>query len=193
MGVLRNRNHERFCQIAHKRIWEGAKSIDGYRAAYSEAIYEGPRKAGDPIVVGEANIRRLRNRPEIRARLKELAEYAAKIAGLDAGWAQVHLRSMVEANLDDYLGPAGADGVRHFDIGSVSREKLAQLAELSQEQMIERGKRRVRKVRVKLPDKVAALTLLAKMSGWLAPEKREVTGQLTLEQLVAESYKAKES
>ena len=51
---------------------------------------------------------------------------------------------------------------------------------------------RVRKIRIKLPDKIAALGLMAKIAGWLAPERREFSGQMTLESLVAASMKRKQ-
>lgn len=194
MGILLNIDHERFCQAAHKRLWSGEKHVAAYHAAYIETIYEGSSEPTDEVIA--ANVRKLRNRPEVKARLQELAEYAAKLAGIDAGWAQLKLRDMVEANLDDFLGPANGDGVRHFDIGAVPREKLAQLVELNQEETIELDEdepaRRVRKVRLKLPDKIQALGLMAKIAGWLAPEKQEHSGQMTLESLVTQSMRPKQ-
>jgi hypothetical protein len=196
MGTLGNLDHERFCQAAHKRIWAGEKHVSAFHAAYIEAIYEGDDTPADDAIA--PNVRRLRNRPDVKARLTELAEYSAKLAGIDAGWAQLKLRDMVEANLDDFLGPKDEEGNRYFDIGKVPREKLAQLIELQQEQTIEEGSRgedsirTVRKVRLKLPDKIQALGLMAKIAGWLAPEKQEHSGGLTLEQLVTNSMKPKQ-
>ena len=195
MGVLSNFDHERFCQLAHKRIWAGEKQVEACEAAYREAICEGAENTKPTDFA--ANVRKLRNRPEIKARLQELADYAAKLAGIDAGWAQLKLRDMVEANLDDYLGPANAEGVRHFDIGRVPRERLTHLTELHQEETTEfvgeeLRRRDVRKVRLKLPDKIQALGLMAKIAGWLAPERREFSGQMTLESLVAASMKRKQ-
>lgn len=194
MGVLSNFDHERFCQLVHKRIWAGEKQVEACEAAYRQAICEGADNTKPTDFA--ANVRKLRNRPEIKARLQELADYAAKLAGIDAGWAQLKLRDMVEANLDDFLGKPNHDGSRHFDIGRVPREKLGQLVELNQEETTEfdddeKG-RHVRKVRLKLPDKIAALGLMAKIAGWLAPERRELSGQMTLESLVAASMKPKQ-
>jgi hypothetical protein len=195
MGVLSNFDHERFCQLAHKRIWAGEKQVEACEAAYRDAICEGAENTKPTDFA--ANVRKLRNRPEIKARLQELADYAAKLAGIDAGWAQLKLRDMVEANLDDYLSPTPDDGGNRFlTIGEVSREKLGLLTELSQEETTElagKGKLRdVRKIRIKLPDKIQALGLMAKIAGWLAPERREVSGQMTLENLVAASMKPKQ-
>lgn len=191
MGVLANVDHERFCQAAHKRIWGGEKHVAAYHAAYIEAIYEGDDVPANEAIA--ANVRKLRNRPEVKARLRELAAYAAKLAGIDAGWAQLKLRDMVEANIDDYLSKADDEGFRYIDLEGVSRDKLGQLVELNQEETKENdGERAVRKVRLKLPDKIAALGLMAKIAGWFAPNKQEHSGRLTLEDLVSQSMRPKE-
>ena len=194
MGILLNIDHERFCQAAHKRLWSGEKHVAAYHAAYIETIFEGDGTPTDDTIA--ANVRKLRNRPEVKARLQELAEYAAKLAGIDAGWAQLKLRDMVEANLDDFLSPADDDGHRFLTLREVPREKLAQLTELHQEETTEFDDddkaRSVRKIRIKLPDKIAALGLMAKIAGWLAPEQRDVSGVMTLEGLVAASMKPKQ-
>ena len=191
MGVLSNFDHERFCQLAHKRIWAGEKQVEACEAAYREAICEGAENTKPTDFA--ANVRKLRNRPEIKARLQELADYAAKLAGIDAGWAQLKLRDMVEANLDDFLSTTDAEGHRYLTLREVDRNKLANVVELHQEEITEDdGDRAVRKIRIKLPDKIAALGLMAKIAGWLAPERREFSGQMTLESLVAASMKRKQ-
>ena len=191
MGVLSNFDHERFCQLAHKRIWAGEKQVEACEAAYREAICEGAENTKPADFA--ANVRKLRNRPEIKARLQELADYAAKLAGIDAGWAQLKLRDMVEANLDDFLSTTDAEGHRYLTLREVDRNKLANVVELHQEEITEDdGDRAVRKIRIKLPDKIAALGLMAKIAGWLAPERREFSGQMTLESLVAASMKRKQ-
>ena len=191
MGVLSNFDHERFCQLVHKRIWAGEKQVEACEAAYREAICEGAENTKPTDFA--ANVRKLRNRPEIKARLQELADYAAKLAGIDAGWAQLKLRDMVEANLDDFLSTTDAEGHRYLTLREVDRNKLANVVELHQEEITEDdGDRAVRKIRIKLPDKIAALGLMAKIAGWLAPERREFSGQMTLESLVAASMKRKQ-
>jgi hypothetical protein len=191
MGVLSNFDHERFCQLAHKRIWAGEKQVEACEAAYREAICEGAENTKPRDFA--ANVRKLRNRPEITARLQELADYAAKLASIDAGWAQLKLRDMVEANLDDFLSTTDAEGHRYLTLREVDRNKLANVVELHQEETTEDdGDRAVRKIRIKLPDKIQALGLMAKIAGWLAPERRELSGQMTLESLVAASMKPKQ-
>ena len=49
------------------------------------------------------------------------------------------------------------------------------------------------KTKIKASDRLTALGFMAKVAGWFAPEKQEVTTQVTLEQLVNESLKPKES
>ena len=191
MGVLSNFDHERFCQLVHKRIWAGEKQVEACEAAYREAICEGAENTKPTDFA--ANVRKLRNRPEIKARLQELADYAAKLAEIDAGWAPLKLRAMVEANLDDFLSTTDAEGHRYLTLREVDRNKLANVVELHQEEITEDdGDRAVRKIRIKLPDKIAALGLMAKIAGWLAPERREFSGQMTLESLVAASMKRKQ-
>ena len=135
MGVLSNFDHERFCQLAHKRIWAGEKQVEACEAAYREAICEGAENTKPTDFA--ANVRKLRNRPEIKARLQELADYAAKLAGIDAGWAQLKLRDMVEANLDDFLSTTDAEGHRYLTLREVDREQARQLVELHQEETTE--------------------------------------------------------
>ena len=184
MGALVNLDHERFCQAAHRRIWAGEKHVAAFEEAYRETILE---SGADPAAIS-ANVRRLRNQPRVKARMQELAEYAAKLAGIDAGWAQLKLRAMVEASMDSYLTPVDAQGNRYFNIGQVPAEALAQLVELHQEETAEEhGLLRVRKTRIKLPDKIAALGLMAKIAGWIVPEKTNISVGLSLEQLVMQA------
>ena len=193
MGVLANPDHERCCQIAHKRIWSGEQRTTALLAAYVETIYDGLEPDSNAT---QANSRKFFNRPDAKKRMAELAEYAAKLAGIDAGWAQLKLRAMVEANIDDFLSPADAEGHRYLTLRDVPRENLLHVVELNQEETSEKigreSVRDIRRVKIKLPDKIAALGLMAKIAGWLAPERRELSGQMTLESLVAASLKPKQ-
>ena len=198
MGVLNNSDHERFCQLAHKRIWAGEKRSEVCHAVYLDVIYDGEEPESDAT---KANVRKFYNRDDIKARMAELAEYAAKLAGIDAGWAQLKLKAIVEANMDDYLAQADENGDRiPAPLGKLSRDHLAHLGEISQEERSEYGesgviKRMIRRMSVRVPttnDKIAAIGLMAKIAGWLAPEKQEHSGGLTLEQLVTNSMKPKQ-
>lgn len=194
MGALGNLDHERFCQALHKRVWAGEKRGSARTAAYRDTMYSGDN-ADDTALA--ANARRLANRKEILGRLKELAEFSAKLAGVDSGWALVKLKQLAELiddfNLEDYLGPADDRGIRLFNLALVPRDKMGRLSELSIEE-----KDGERKIKLKGPakaDLVGPLALMARIAGWEAPKKiAPVTpdgNALTLEDLVGASMVAK--
>lgn len=169
MSALGNPKHERFCQELHKLVWAGGSTKESRITAYQAAGF---------MALGESlndNARRFANLKHIKARLAELSDYAAKLAGIDAGWAMLRLKQLAESNLDDYLGPADEDHNRYFTIGKTSREKLGLLSELSLDEETIDGPEgpigRVRKTRVKLHDRVQTIALMAKIAGWNAPTK----------------------
>jgi hypothetical protein len=180
MGVLANPDHERFCQLAHKRIWSGEKRADVCKALYLEIIYDGAEPDSDST---QANVRKFYNRDDIKARLGELAEYAAKLAGCDAGWALLRAKRMVEFDTDKFINGQG-------DISDLPGE--VEVIEADADDTAEGPKRSVVKTRIKASDRLGALGLMAKIAGWLAPEKQEHSGALTLEQIVAQSMKVKD-
>lgn len=192
MPTLGNHQHEKFCQEAHRLIWSGTKRKIALTDAYIAAGYQADQK-----FVSD-NARKLANRTDVKARLAELSNFAATMAGIDAGWAQMKLKALVDSNLDDYLAPPDAQGVRRFDISKVSREKLGLILELTQEEehklVSETGDEddktwiRINKIKIKRSDPIQALALMAKIAGWLAPEKQEHSGGLTLESLVSQSF-----
>lgn len=183
MGVLVNPDHERFCQEVHRRIMEREPQGQARTAAYREHIHTpGDKPSTDEQLA--ANARRLAGQKQIRQRIAELADFAAKLAGIDASWAMVELKSLLAEvrgfNLDDYLGPPDEEGNRYYDLSSVSREMLGRLTEYSIESATEfdgkyKEPRQIRKVRIKGPSKapeaVAILALMARIQGWEAPKK----------------------
>lgn len=209
MGALGNLDHERFCQALHKRVWNGEKQSTARAAAYRDTMYRGENPDSASIA---HNARRLANRAAIVRRLAELAEFSAKLAGVDSGWAMVKLKQLADAiegfNLDDYLAPADASGERYYDLSRVPREKLALLTELGIEDEIEtigeapdkKGKmrpvqRRTRKIKLKGPakvDMVGPIALMARIAGWEAPKKIAATTPegkaITLADLIGASY-----
>lgn len=181
MGVLGNFDHERFCQAAHKRIWAGERHVAAYHAAYREAIYRGADPNEKAIA---ANVRKLRNRKEVKARIKELAEYSAKLAGCDPAWAMVQLKIRVEDyNLDDYLTPRIEGMQRFIDISSATREQLAKLSEVTiEEDIVEAGEdsmRKVRKVKIKPYDPASIIGTMARIAGWMAPKRLDHEHDIT--------------
>ncbi|SDD94510.1 hypothetical protein SAMN05216337_1017116 [Bradyrhizobium brasilense] len=209
MPALGNLDHERFCQALHKRVWNGEKQSTARAAAYRDTMYRGENPDSASIA---HNARRLANRRPIVARLAELAEFSAKLAGVDSGWAMVKLKQLADAiegfNLDDYLAPPDANGERYYDLSRVPREKLAMLTELGIEDEIEtigevadkKGKmqpvqRRTRKIKLKGPSKVdmvGPIALMARIAGWEAPKKIAATTPegkaITLADLIGASY-----
>lgn len=186
MGVLVNPDHERFCQEVHRRILAREARGQARTAAYREHIYRAttaPPATDDQLA---ANARRLAGQKQIRERLAELADFAAKLAGIDASWAMVELKSLLADvrgfNLDDYLGPPDEDGNRYYDLSKVPRDTLGRLTEYSIESSTvfvgegeDKEPREIRKVRLKGPSKtpeaVAILALMARIQGWEAPKK----------------------
>lgn len=183
MAALGNPQHERFCQEYHRLVYAGGKPKESAIGAYRAAGYE----TGEEYVA--QNSRKLRQRKDIRSRLAELSAFAAKLAGIDAAWALVELKSLHDEvknfNLDDYLGPPDAEGNRYYDLSKVPREKLGLLIEYSMETASEKAgedgeTREIRKVRIKgpskAPERVAILALMARIQGWEAPRKNEHAG-----------------
>lgn len=182
MGVLGNIDHERFCQAAHKRVWAGERHVAAYHAAYRETIYRGSDPDEKAIA---ANVRKLRNRKDVKRRLTELADFSAKLAGCDAGWAMRQLYArVVDFNLDDFLTPRIAGGQRYFDIAHASREQLAKLSEMTIEEDIVSGDdeklHTIRKIKLKPYDPASIIGLMARIGGWEAPKKTELSGSIAM-------------
>lgn len=176
MAILGNSKHEAFAQAVQSRLVAGEKRTAARTAAYRDTIYTGPSVSDDALV---DNARKLSNRKDVKARIQELADFHAKLAGIDKNWALVVLKGKVEANLDDYLSAPDGSGTRFFDLRDVPREKIGHLSELQIEDETVLAKdaddRRILKTKLKLCDPVAALRLMAEISGWKAPEKHDLS------------------
>lgn len=169
MGVLPNPNHERFAQEIHRRTLAREPRAQARTAAYRAHVLTG--EATDEQIA--PNARRLANSAPVAARIRELGEFAAKLAGIDAGWAMLRLKNFAEANLDDYLQFDHNGGrVAVVDLTRPTREQMACVAELSQEETTENAvATAVRKVRIKLQPQIEAIRLMAQIGGWNAPQK----------------------
>lgn len=188
MGALGNHDHERFVQAAHARLWAGVKRAAALTAAYRETMYTGT--ASDDAALAP-NARRLANRRDVAARLRELNEFAAKLAAIDSGWALLKLKRLADDiegfNLDDYLGPVNEKGRRYYDLSKVPPDKLRLLSELSIEDttIVKPGEEgepdevhHHRKMKLRGPakaDLVSPLALMARIAGWEAPKKIAAT------------------
>jgi hypothetical protein len=189
MGVLANPNHERFCQEVHRRMLARESRGQARTSAYREHIYTGDKAISDEELA--PNARRLAGQRHIRDRIQEIADFTAKLAGIDASWAMVEAKTLFEAikgfNLDHYLGLPDEEGNRYYDLSEVPPEKLALLTEMTIESATEgnlmKGEpiRFIRKVKLrgpsKAPEMIAILALMARIQGWEAPKKAEVTGK----------------
>jgi hypothetical protein len=113
-----------------------------------------------------ANVRRLRNRRDIRARMLELADHSAKMAGLDAGWALVRTRQIVDFDLAAFLKGDGDLSDFPGDI-EIIEEEVSNGSDMPA--------RKLFKLKAKAADRLAGLTLMARIAGWLAAEKVEAT------------------
>jgi hypothetical protein len=94
MGVLGNPDHERFCKALRTRLAAREKRSKARINAYRETIYAGEPDVPDKKI--ESNARKLSNKPHIRARLDELAELEAKIAGIERAWLLVEAKDQLD-------------------------------------------------------------------------------------------------
>lgn len=206
MGALGNLNHERFCQDAHKRIWAGEKRAAAITGAYRTNCYSGDNPDDTALA---PNARRLANRKDVAARLKELADYAGQLAGIDASWGMLQLKKIIDTvadyTLDHYMA-RDTDGKRlnKFDLSEVSDERMKRLTEITTEVTVNHdadGNEVVRtKLKLKGPDRFSVIpdtvAKMARIGGWEAPKKIAATTpegkQVTWEDLVGASFKPAE-
>lgn len=208
MPALGNLDYERFCQAAHTRIWAGEKRADALVAAYRETVYRGENTDDEAL---KPNSRRLANRKEIAARLKELADYSARLAGIDAHWAMLKLKGLVDDvdafTIDDYMARDEA-GVRlnECDLTNVTADQMRRLKEVRPEVTITRAEDGTETIRRKIsivgPDRYSIVPtvvgLMAKLAGWEAPKKIAPTNPAgdqpwSLERLIGASMASKET
>lgn len=185
MGALGNIDHERFCQAAHRLIWAGEKRAPALAKAYREAMYRGDNADDEAL---KPNARRLANTKLVKARLQELASYSARLAGIDAHWAMLKLKAVVDDvdayTLDHYMA-RDEDGERRneFDLTQVDDAQMKRLTEITTETIITRaedGSETVRrKIKLRGPDRYSVIPTvigqMAKLGGWEAPRKTALT------------------
>lgn len=172
MGVLRNPAHERFCHAVRDRMLDGDSRAVACTAAYVEVIYDpaDSRASGSDTAI-PANARRLANRPEVKARIQELADHESYVASIDRAWLLLQARKDYErnakVNLDDYLTAPDEDGKRQIDLSGLSRDKLGVLT-------IETIEPDSGKCKLRGPskaDQLALLTFIERVGGFGAPAK----------------------
>ena len=136
----------------------------------------------------ESASRLLRN-PRIQDRIAELQAEISQRIQISADRVALELALIGFANMADYTRVVG--GQRVLALENATRDQLAAVAEITVEDFVDgRGEdaRQVRRTRMKLHNKHAALVSLAEHLGMFT-RRLELTGKVTLEQLVAESFK----
>jgi hypothetical protein len=115
------------------------------------------------------NWRRVANKPEVKARIEEVAAEAAKMSSVSLAYIQAKLKKAIDANVADFLmAENGRMKVR--DLTTLPREITAVLSEV-------RINRKTGDVALKIDDHIAALGLLVKtIPGAIAPRALDVTG-----------------
>src|SRR5437879_5754723 len=119
MGCLREPQHEKFAREFLERSLSGMGKTASLVEAYRTAGY----------VASHANARRLRQRPEVRARIEELAREAAEYLDIRVQRVAVEVDRVGRANFADFIEPAlDKDGNR-----IAGAFKLRDLTELPRE------------------------------------------------------------
>ena len=126
------------------------------------------------------NATRLRAHPSIKARIDQIqrdrarhdevaSQHAIERLSLSKERTANEFAAVGFANMMDYTAP-DQDGHRVLDLDHVTREQMAAVQEMTVDYYTEgKGKDalRVKRVKVKLHPKVAALEKLARMFGWI--------------------------
>lgn len=132
---------------------------------------------------------RLLKSPRVQDRIGELQAEISRRTQISADRVLQEFARIGFANMADYTRVVG--GERVLALENATRDQLAAVAEITVEDFVDgRGEdtRQVRRTKMKLHNKHAALASLAEHLG-LFTRRLELTGKVTLEQLVAESFK----
>ena len=132
---------------------------------------------------------RLLRNVQVAAAIQRAQAERSKRTAVTADMVVAELAKLGFANILDYMRLA--DGERVVDLSAATRDQLAAVKELVVEDFFDgRGEdaREVRRVKIKLADKIAALDKLGRHLG-IYNDTLEVKGALTLEQLVNASFR----
>jgi hypothetical protein len=94
MSVLGDPDHEAFCKSYRAKLLAKEKRSKARINAYRETIYSGPPDVPDAKI--ESNARKFSNKPRIKARLLELADLDAKLAGIERAWLLVEAKDQLD-------------------------------------------------------------------------------------------------
>jgi phage terminase small subunit len=148
MPVLENARHEAFARA----VVEGKAGRDSYRAAG----YKAPNNRA-----ADASASRLLTIANISNRIAELKEQAARGAVATARQVLEELTRIGLANMRDYVGAHG----QLLDVSQLTRDHTAAIQEITVDTYMDgsgENAREVKRVKVKLGDKRAALVALGR-------------------------------
>lgn len=147
-------------------------------------------RAGYPRLNASRNSKRLMKDPRIIEALEKINNQAImpiiKDIALTKERVLQELCLIAFSNMKDYL-KEDEEGSTYIDLKSLSRDVAAPLVEV-QVDNIQSGRNKIKKVKVKQADKMAALEKLGKHLG-LFTDKLEVNGQVSLIDLITKSMK----
>jgi phage terminase small subunit len=122
---------------------------------------------------------RVLHRPHVAAAVEAATAVRSSARGVDQERIVEELVRIGFANMADYVVPQ-ADGTAYVDLSRLNRDQAAAITEITVEEYTRgRGElaREVRRVKVKLADKLSALDKLMKHLGGYAAERFEHTGK----------------
>jgi phage terminase small subunit len=146
--------------MAQRFAWEYPIDCNGTAAAI---------RAGYSPKTAKQMAYKLLQDPRVKAAIKKAQADVAERAGLSAVMVAVELKRIALADMTDFVD-WGPHGVRLKDCEAEEVDGRV-VAEVS-ETVTETGGSK----RIKLHDKLGAISQLTKMFGWNAPEKQEVSG-----------------
>jgi phage terminase small subunit len=166
MPLLKNVNHELFCRYI----------VEGNSAAESVKKAGFMPNADQGVLVKTAA--KLNSRKDIAERIKELREKGAARTTVTAARIMEEFAKIGFANMMDYV-KIQSDGSAYVDMKDLTREQAAAISEIVVDTYMD-GKgdeaREVKRIRVKLHDKQAALVNMGKHLGMFT-NRVEVTGK----------------
>ena len=140
------------------------------------------RRAGYSARTANRAGHELLSNPDIAAAVQEAQEERAQSTGVTAERVVNELAKLAFANLGDYFQMASGEDP-YIDLSNVTRDQLAALTEIQVDDYTDgRGEdaRDVRRVKIKMADKKAALELLGKHLGMFT-DRVEHSGGMTIE------------
>lgn len=150
-------------------------------------------RAGYSIDTASQAASRMMNDPRVQNMISEANKKAVEVVGITAARVLQELALIAFARPGDVI-KIGDDGEADVDLKGLSNDKSSG-SEVSISTVSGAGGKKSKAVSVKTvkpADKVAALVTIAKMSNFFPKEQIEVTGKLTLAELIAQSFDSEE-